>query len=94
VSPFQPSDQVAAFASAAYTAKHATSLITDQTSIEMACDAIKEAIIRSLPLTSTELALANLMRDQDELPPPTLPRLLFDLQAGISKLRASGALVA
>lgn len=94
MSPFHPSDQVAAFASAAYTAKHAISLITDQTSAETACDALKEAIVRSMVLTSGELALAGLMRDQDDLAPPTLPRLLFDLQGRMSVLRASGAWVA
>lgn len=94
MSPFHPSEPVAAFASAAYTAKHAISLITDPPSAETACDALKEAICRSLALSSGELALAGLMRDQDELPPPTLPRLLFDLQGRLSMLRASGTWVA
>lgn len=94
MTPFHPSEPVAAFASAAYTAKHAISLITDQTSAETACDALKEAITRSLTLSSGELALAGLMRDQDDLPPPTLPRLLFDLQGRLSMLRASGTWVA
>ncbi len=91
---FEPSPRLAAFASAAYTAQHAITLITDHTSTETACDAMREAILRSLPLSNGELALASLMRDQEDCPPPTIPRLLYDLQAKLSELRLSGSLVA
>ncbi|MDR3684743.1 MAG: hypothetical protein P4L11_13530 [Geothrix sp.] len=90
MSTFEPSQQVAAFAAAAYTAGHAISLITDQTSVDMACDAVKEAIQRSLPLASVELTLANLLRDEEGFPPPSLQGLFFQLNNQISILRASG----
>ncbi len=91
---FEPSPQVAAFAAAAYTAGHAITLITDPTSVETACDAVKEALQRSLPLASVELTLANLLRDQDGFPPPSLAALFFQLNNQISILRASGRFLA
>ncbi|WP_257311185.1 hypothetical protein [Geothrix fuzhouensis] len=94
MTPFEPSPNLSAFAAAAYTAQHAITLITDQTSVEMACDAVKEAILRSLPLTSIEMALVNLIRDQDRLPPPSLPVLHYELQQRITKMRAAGQWVA
>lgn len=94
MSPFEPSPALAAYASAAYTAEHAITLITDHSSVEMACDAIKEAILRSLPLTSIEMALAASLRDQEGCPPPTLPRLSYELQLRITKMRSTGQWVA
>jgi hypothetical protein len=90
MTPIEPSPQVAAYAAAAYTAKHALSLVTDQTSLETACDAIKEAIIRSLPLSGIDLAIASLLRDQDGHRPPTLLWLHYTLQSQLRQMRLSG----
>lgn len=84
---FEPSQPVAAFGAACFTAKHALSLVTDQTSLETAMDAIKEAMMRSLLLSPAEIALTGLLRDQDELSPPSLDSLLWRLRVTAHGLR-------